>query len=169
MNETLQIILHSDPTVLAALVSLIGVLGAAVGYVIKQLGDARAKAIVATADADAKVKVTSAEVEKTEAETTGRFVTLAEKDRQQIDALVSDVRVELKRCDEERRALKAEMIEQAARYEAEIAKLRERVAVLERSRASLWDELQKVRRAIASGGAYPIPAELPGNVVEEIE
>lgn len=163
MNDTLKILLHADPSVLTALLGVVVACGgviAAVGYVVKQIGAARAKAIVASADADAKAKINASKADLADAETTGKFLTLAAKDREQIDSLVADVRAELKQCERERVESRFEIAglrASNAKLEEKNAQLEGRVAELERSRGALFEELQQVRRSVDSGGAYPMP------------
>lgn len=152
MNDITQIIL--------AAATAIGLIAAAIGYVIRQTGTAKAKAIEAEGEANAKAIVTRAETEHVKAETTGRFLSLHEADQKKVDSMVADVRDEMKQC-------RADRIEQAAtiaklqatntEQASMIEKLTERVAELERSRDSLRVELHEMRRAVDSGGAYPIP------------
>jgi len=163
MNEALSLLLHSDPAMVLALAGLVG----ACSYGAKKIFDAIAVAIREWSAARAKATVATAEGEKSERETTGRFVTLATKDHEQLASFYAETRAALRKCDEDRAADRKQ-------YEAEISELRARVEKLERekseiaaSRAKLWEELQQWHRARDSGGAYDEPADLTIEVREE--
>lgn len=138
MNE----LLHADPIVLSAIAAVI----MSIGYTIKKLGDARAFAIVAAAEAGKTIAAAEAKAKTADEENTGRFLTLATKDRDQIDSLMQDVRRELVRCESERK----DIADRMDSMQKVIDTQEQRIAELEAANHALFKELQSLHDSIGT-------------------